>query len=437
MRCCHVGSLAALRRGHRDNLRGGAVAARRRQRHRRSAEQAKDDNLDATEADDAQIQSARSHWNELNLKLLTMRSAAAPCSTGPLYEQRRGERRADAGERGNQAARDFRLLLKGKFTFLPRVSYTVGYMYDAPNRQWRFRQTGILMDLPELSGDLFVGRTKEGFSTNKLMVGYNGWTIERAAANEAFLPILADGVKWIGTAFGGRLVYNFGWFIDTLSESESFNKNDKQFATRAVWLPFAKRRTESVLHLAAEARYGAADDGFLQFKSKPESFVAQSFAVDTGKFPASSTTMAGFELALLPPGTAEDVRLGVLSQLGAMGYDAEPVLSHGGEAFVSYVLTGECTRSTKQEAFFEGVTPKHPALSNGVGAWELVLRVSYVDLDSGAIAGGKFMRVTPVVNWYLSKFVRLEAEYGYSRLDRDGLVGDTQYVQARLQLQFM
>ncbi|HEY1815802.1 MAG TPA: porin [Kofleriaceae bacterium] len=398
-----------------------------------AAEQAKDDSLDATEADDAELQSKRSHWNELDLKLLTMRIGGGALFDWATYEQ---DAASDAQMPVSAAIklRDFRLLLKGKFSFLPRVSYTIGYMYDAPDQRWRFRQTGILIDLPELSGSLFVGRTKEGFSTNKLMVGYNGWTIERAAANDAFLPILADGVKWIGTGFGGRLVYNLGWFVDTLSENEAFNKNDKQLATRAVWLPFAKRRTESVLHIAAEARYGAADDGFLQFKAKPESFVAQSFAVDTGKFPASSTTMAGFELYYRPG----PLMFGSEYFLNWVQSDqTQNPFFHGGEAFVSYLLTGEVRPYNEREAFFDGVTPKHPVSSNGIGAWELVLRVSYVDLDSGAIAGGKFMRVTPVVSWYLTKFMRLEAEYGYSRLDRDGLIGDTQYVQARLLLQLM
>src|SRR5262249_20777342 len=149
-------------------------------------------------------------------------------------------------------------------------------------------------------GDLFIGRTKEGFSTNKLMVGYYGWTIERAAANEAFLPILADGVKWTGRLAGGELVYNAGWFIDTLSENESFNKNDKQFAGRVVWLPFATSRSSTVLHLAGAVRFADSNDGVLVYKSRPEAFPAQSFAVDTGKFPATSSTTFGFEAYYRP-----------------------------------------------------------------------------------------------------------------------------------------
>jgi phosphate-selective porin OprO and OprP len=110
---------------------------------------------------------------------------------------------------------------------------------------------------------------------------------------------------------------------------------------------------------------------------------------------------------------------------------------HGGEAFVSYLFTGEEHPYNEKGAFFEGVAPSRSVLDGGLGAWEVAMRFSYVDLDSRAIEGGKFWRLTPVVNWYVTKFIRLEAEYGYSKLDRDGLTGTTQYFQARLQLQFM
>ena len=57
--------------------------------------------------------------------------------------------------------RDFRVLLKGKIKPIPRLSYTLGYMYDAGEESWRFRQTGLMFEIPELWGRLFVGRTMD------------------------------------------------------------------------------------------------------------------------------------------------------------------------------------------------------------------------------------------------------------------------------------
>jgi hypothetical protein len=68
---------------------------------------------------------------------------------------------------------------------MPRVSYTIGYMYEKA-KEWRFRQTGFMVDVPELWGQHLYRAHQGSFSTSKIMVGYQGWTNERAAINDAF-----------------------------------------------------------------------------------------------------------------------------------------------------------------------------------------------------------------------------------------------------------
>ena len=390
-----------------------------------------DDTLDASEDELKRPPADEPKWNEYDLHYLTLRVGG-----GMLIDYANYEQNAESKEQMDLPSgiklRDARILLKGRLTFAPRVSYALGYMYYAPNNKWRFSQTGVMFDVPELAGSVFIGRTKEGFSTSKLMVGYFGWTLERSAANDAFLPILADGIKWTGR-ITPKIVYNAGWFIDTLSENESFNRNDRQFATRVVVLPLADTDSTTVVHVAGEYRYGASDDGFLQFKSKPESFLADSFAVDTGKFAATAANTVGAELYIRPGpfmfGSEYYINKITSASTG------NPVFN-GGEAFVSYMFTGEVRPYDDKGAFFEGVKPVSSVFEHGHGAWEGVVRFSYVDLDSRAITGGKFWRITPVISWYLSSAVRLVGEYGYSRLDRFGIIGATQYLQWRVQLMF-
>jgi phosphate-selective porin OprO/OprP len=64
-----------------------------------------------------------------------------------------------------------------------------------------------------------------------------------------------------------------------------------------------------------------------------------------------------------------------------------------------------------------------------------VSRLSYINLDGGILRGGKFGRFTEQLNWYLSDNVRLEFNYGYGRLDRFNLKGNTHFFQSRIQLQ--
>jgi len=388
-----------------------------------------DDALDAAEADGPGPRRQLTHWNQYEGPYFTARLGGGLLVDYSAYSQD-DDSKQQMTLRPTAELRDFRLLLKGKFAKLPRLSYTLGYMYDAAAEEWRFRQTGFMFNFPEVHGDLFVGRTKEGFSTNKLMVGYHGWTIERSAANDAFLPILADGVKWTGRTPGGHFVYNLGWFKDTRSQNESFNKNDNQFAARTVWLPLTGT-DRGVLHLALEARYGEANDGQLQYRSKPESFEAQSYAVDTGKFPAHHANSIGVE-AYYSPGPLMFGLEYFFNQVSSP--QTHDPMFHGGEILAAYVLTGETRPYNAKGAFFEAISPARSVFEGGPGAWEAVLRLSYVDLDSGTITGGTFWRITPMVNWHLSDNVRLEFAYGYGELDRFDRTGGIQFFQTRLQL---
>lgn len=369
-------------------------------------------------------------WNQIDLKIVTVRFGAGFLYDWATYQQ---DAAAEAALplSADEKVRDFRVLLKGTFPWWPRASYSIGYMYDGPTKQWRWRQTGLKIDVPEIDGDVFIGRQKEPFSTNKMMVGYYGWTMERSSASDAFLPILADGVRWTGRLFGNHMVYGVGWFGDQWSETESFNKNDQQVAARAVLLPHGADTTDQVLHFAVAGRFADSNNGFLRFRSKPESFLAQEYVVDTGKFPADSSVMVGLE-AYYQPGSLMFGAEYYLNKIQS-GATGDP-LFHGGEALASYLFTGERHPYNPKAAIFGAVMPDHSIYSGGLGAFEGVVRVSYIDLDAGTIQGGRFWRVTPMVNWYLSANLRLEAAYGYGRFDRSGSWEATQFFQLRMQL---
>ena len=393
-----------------------------------------DRGIDASEADDAEPARDQTPWNQLTTDPVTMRFGAGFLFDYANYYQ-------DATSKGQMALtstdalRDLRFLIKGRLNFFPRISFTIGYMFDGAAQQWRFRQTGVMCDFPELHGQLFVGRSKEGISTNKIMVGYNGWTQERATANDAFLPILADGVKWTGSLFENKLVYNAGAYFDALSETESFDKNDAQFVSRAVYLPFAGEGSNRLLHLGAAIRYGQSDNGTLQYRSKPEAFPAQSYAISTGQFAASHSWTYEVEAYYRPGplmfGTEYMFNKVISSETGNPFF-------HGGEIFLAWLATGEIRPYNETGAFFEGVVPNRALFDKGPGAWELVLRLSYTDLDSGGISGGRFARVTPMANWYLNGSVRIEFTTGYGLLEQpSGLWGETLFFQTRLQLQVL
>lgn len=327
--------------------------------------------------------------------------------------------------------RDARFLFKGGFKFDLPVTWSVGIMFDDPTDTFLFRETGIMFTLPKAWGHVFVGRTKEGFSLNKVMVGYAGWTMERAPISDATIPILADGVKWLGYARKPRLIWNLGVYGDHFSEGQAFSTYDRQIAGRVAWVPLMSEETGKVLHLGMSTRFGTPKDDHLQLRARPEAFPAPFF-VDTGRFPAKSTRMVAME-AYYRPGSLL-VGTEYFTQHVHAPSAGNPYF-HGGNAVVSWLATGETRVYNTRGGFFGQVSPARPVFAGGPGAWEMVAEFSYTDLNGGTLQGGTFWRLTPMVNWHLSDNMRLEFAYGYGSLDRFTAVGTTQFFQSRIQLQ--
>jgi phosphate-selective porin OprO/OprP len=390
-----------------------------------------DDTIDAGEADNASPARNLVKWNEYEGPFFTLRFGA-----GWLYDYATYSQDDDSKEQieltPDGKLRDFRVLFKGKLKFNRPTTWSAGIMYDAANDKWLFRQTGIMVSVPEIRGDLFVGRTKEGVSLNKVMVGYAGWAMERSQASDAMLPILADGVKWLGYLPEKHLIWNLGVYGDVLSEGQSFSTYDNQVSGRFAWVGLLSDEGRTLLHIGVNARYGTANDGKLRLRARPGAWPAPYF-LDTGEFAAKGSTMTGLEAYYRPGRMTYGVEY-FLQNVNAP--DSGNPFFHGGEAMVSWLLTGEVRTYNARGGYFNLISPARPVFQGGPGAWELVGDVTYSDFDDAAISGGKYWRFTPMLNWYVSDNMRLEVAYGYGSLDRFALVGKTQFFQTRIQLQF-
>jgi phosphate-selective porin OprO/OprP len=369
-------------------------------------------------------------WNEFEGPLATFRLGG-----GLLYEWAAYDQDDESKEQialvPDSKIRDVRMLFRGGFKFDRPVTWSAGFLFDTTIRRYLTRQTGVMIAVPEISGHIFIGRQKEGFSLNKVMVGYAGWTMERATISDATIPILADGIKWLGYAPKKHLIWNLGVYTDWISEGQSFSTYDRQIAGRIAWVPMMSEETHTVLHIGTSARYGKPNDGALRLRSRPEAFPAPFF-VDTGRFEAESTTMIAPEVYYRPGPWLFGSEYFV-QKVDAP--DSGDPLFHGGDAFVCWLPTGETRVYNTRGGYFDQISPLRPVFDGGLGAWELVARVSYVDLDGGSLEGGRFWRLTPMVNWHLSDNVRLELTYGYGSLSRFNRTGHTQFFQSRLQLQ--
>jgi phosphate-selective porin OprO and OprP len=368
-------------------------------------------------------------WNEFDGPFSTLRFGIALLYEVVAYAQdEKSEQQFDLQPAAK--VRDFRLLLSGRFKSERPITWKAGIFYDGPTDSWLVRETGLMIAVPELWGHFFVGRTKEGFSLNKVMVGYHGWTLERATVTDA-IPILADGVKWLGYVPNMDMIWNIGVYTDWLSQGESFSTYDWQISVRFGWLPVFSEANGTLLHLGVNGRYGQADAGKLQIRSRPEAFLSPYF-VDTGKFPAHHSRHIGFE-AYYRTGPWLIGTEYYLQKVSSP--EMENPLFQGGELMATFNITGETRDYSTVGGILKTVSPARTVFEGGPGAWEVVLRFSYIDLDGGTLHGGTFWRLTPMVNWYLSDNLRLEVSYGYGVLERFGIDGGTHFFQSRIQLQ--
>ena len=328
--------------------------------------------------------------------------------------------------------RDFRVLGSGVLNTKRSISWKFAYMWDGDKDTWLLRETGITIGVPELAGHIFVGRTKVGFSMVKVMNGHSPWTNERQMAVDA-VPILADGIKWFGFLPKSRIFWNLGYFNDVFSEGQGFSTFEWQFVGRAGWMPFFDQKNNKLLHIAGEIEYGKPLNGKFTLKSRPESNPTPQL-INTGEFAADKATQLGFEIYY------RNKRLMLGSETVLHQFNGGNSGNHkffGGDVMVSYFFTNAIRPYRTDGSIFGFVPVRKSVFNGGWGEVEGVLRASTLNLNDGAIQGGQMWRITPMINWYMTKVLRMEFIYGYGILDRFGMKGRIQLFETRLQLTLM
>lgn len=89
------------------------------------------------------------------------------------------------------------------------------------------------------------------------------------------------------------------------------------------------------------------------------------------------------------------------------------------------MLTGEQIPYNKKSGVFGCVIPNSNFDSaGGRGAWELLGRVSHIDLNDGAVLGRRLTSYTVGCNWYWNQYVKMQFNWINSQLD-DAQFGDS------------
>ncbi|MFC1688497.1 OprO/OprP family phosphate-selective porin [Pseudomonadota bacterium] len=258
---------------------------------------------------------------------------------------------------------------------------------------------------------------------------------ERSAAADGLLPSRNVGIVWNGSSPEKYSSWAFGVFNDWFDADQDFDDSASQFVGRLAWAPFRTKDESNLLHLGVGYRYSDAKEGF-RYRTGPEFnkspvFVDTGFGTENGLLPAENTSTYNLELSwrkgpfwLASEYFRTDVKNTSLENPEFDGYYVS----------ASWVLTGEMRPYNKKNGLFRPVSISRTVYQNGKGAWEIAARYSDIDLTDGQVHGGDMQIASLGLNWRLTPFFGLGANYRYVWNTQDGLEGNSSGFMTRILL---
>lgn len=265
--------------------------------------------------------------------------------------------------------------------------------------------------------------------------------IERASASELSRTLGgADGRIGLGVRGSGlRWMSALTLTTRTVNDAEVF---DSQLAAVGRLGTLLARSPDYNLHVGLSGTWvfqppdqgstaAAGQRHVVRFRDRPEIRVDSTRLIDTGSIDADSAYVYGLEAGANWKNwylQAESFRFGV-DRTAATAALPDPTFD-GFYVQGSWILTGETRRYDVATGAFQAPRPFVPFSSaGGLGAWELALRYSRLDLDfhSGAagtgatpdaIRGGVQNILTFGVNWYINTNVKVMLNWLHVDVDR-------------------
>jgi phosphate-selective porin OprO/OprP len=255
----------------------------------------------------------------------------------------------------------------------------------------------------------------------------------RSLAATHLSPGRDTGVMVFGRVVNGVINYEAGVFQHDGKNART-NNPDKVFGDQTIAARVVAEPLRNVKDAKADLSVGAA----FTTSDVPEGIpglrglmVGEQTFFSANDYPVKGKRRrTGFEM-MVAPGPAsvkaewirvETERLG----LSVEDTDLSPIVGQGWYVSGTYAITGE--KKSRVER------PKKPLFQGGIGAIEVGARVESLEFKSGSgneppsnspraevIVGNRNQVVTLGVNWYVNRFVKIQANYFREKLDDPSL----------------
>ncbi len=334
------------------------------------------------------------------------------------------------------------------FYFKGKAFEVVDYKFQLDLAAPAFKDLFITINELPVLGHLRVGHFKEPFSMEQLEASKYTTFMERSLGDSIFVPGRNMGVMAFNASDDLRKTWAIGAFAAEQGDwplEVQEDSGNTAVTMRGTFLPWYDEATEGrgLLHTGVAYSYRTVGDDTIDLHSGPEAHLGPEI-IGTGDITVPNYQLLGAEAALVYGAFSVQTEYFGVRLNNAAGADSN---LHGFYTYCSYFLTGEnrvynrtsgaFNNSIKPFENFFRVRDQNGCVQNGIGAWELAYRYSYVDLDDGIVTGGQGRNHTFGVNWYLNPYTRMMFNYIHSTADQgaanDGIMN---IVQMRAQMVF-
>ncbi|MSR56403.1 MAG: porin [Planctomycetaceae bacterium] len=330
---------------------------------------------------------------------------------------------------------DFRRTrLSANGAIAPNVNYFVQMDFAFPGRP-TFTDVWVEVTKLPVVGNLRVGQWKQPFSLEVVSSFRYTMLPERSLLFNAFTPFRHIAVGMYDYSEDERMTWAASVYRPGQDQYGGSIASSGGYAGvgRITGLPWYENDGASYLHLGAAYNYVAPNGRFGGFRSIPEFFIGQHdaaangtagtstptlingtpFFVNTGNFFMNHYNLVGAEALWVEGPITVQSEFMYLNALRNTGVGANFA---GFYTQMGYFLTGEHRPYNKKQGALDRIKVLHDFGNNDDcghtwGGLEVASRVSYIDLNSRDIQGGREFNYTAGLNWYLNSYTKIQLEY--------------------------
>lgn len=269
-----------------------------------------------------------------------------------------------------------------------------------------------------------LGQHKVYHSLNSATSDIHVTFMERSIVSNAFEAGAGGKIGVSAFSNGDNWTFHLGLMTDAADKTK-INNDGWGINSRATYAPYIA--DGRAIHLGGSLYYREESEGTVRFADKPEIRVDNTSLVDSNKVSLVDSEalmmdhywVMGLEAAgVWGPFTIQSDY--IRAEVSGSGGMADTSF-WGISTSVSYLLTGESRNYQPSKGAFGRLKPK-TTIRNGMGAWEIAARYSYLDLEDQGY-GNRMKNITFGLNWIPTDHLLFRINYVHFDVD-GGLVQD-------------